>query len=468
MTALDEAASGSRTDTKVAWGYGLGSMMRIGENLFGFYLIYYLTTVAGISPGIAGTIGGSALLIGALTSPLIGYFSDRSRSKYGRRRPFMLVTAVPSMVLLTMLFTVVDFGEATGVYYFVVALVFAVVYYAFLVPYDALGSSLTLDYNQRTTIRSICTAILYFSVLVGGTLVVQVQALLVESMPVDVAWTVAVVLTCTLPGALLGLVAWRVTRGREPAQEPAAPEAQSIKTALTVFKLRPVWAILSWAVFFFFANGLMGGSLIYYGVYAAGLTESVASTFFMVSTLVTLVFVLPGNALAKRVGKRNAIFVAMAFFLIVSATVLLTGIDGYLAGAIMSGAFGICNSVALSCCYAMIYDLRELTQLKLGDDRSAVILGWLSLVIGVSSSSSYIFIGALLEAVAFDPTAAPTPAVIALLTGFLTWVPALFLLVGSAALAFWNVNAFRHAQITEEIQIRTDALAQATTTSRSQ
>lgn len=381
-----------KSPAKTNWGYGLGSMMRIGENLFGFYLIYYLSTVAGVSPALAGVIGGTGLLIGALASPVIGFLSDRSRSRYGRRRPFMVVTVLPSMVLLTLLFTSVDFGAATGVFYFVVAIAFAVTYYGFLVPYDALGASLTTDYDQRTTIRSICTAILYVTVLIGGTLVVQVQVALAAWMPATTAWTVAVLLSCSIPGALFGLIAWRATRGRElpvltaPAAGARAAERRSVRSALSIFTLRPVWAILVWGLVYFFANAMSAGSLIYLGVYVLGLSEGLASTLFVVSTVATLVTIIPGNYLAKKIGKRNSVFFGIAVFVAVSTIMLFVGFDGYLSGAVITAAFGVCNSIVLSCSYAMIYDLREVTELRLGDDKSAVILGWFSLVIGASGS----------------------------------------------------------------------------------
>lgn len=450
-----------KSDAKTNWGYGLGSMMRIGENLFGFYLIYFLTTVAGISPAVAGAIGGTGLLIGALASPVIGFLSDRSRSRYGRRRPFLVVTVLPSMVFLTLLFTVVDLGEATGIFYFVVAILFAITYYGFLVPYDALGASLTTDYHQRTTIRSICTAILYVTVLIGGTLVLQVQGILAASVSATTAWTLAVILTCSIPGAAFGLIAWRVTRGRElpvvavASQDSHAPASGSIRSALSIFTLRPVWAILIWGLVYFFANAMMAGSIIYLGVFVLGLTEGVASTLFVVSTITTLIAVIPGNYLAKRIGKRAAILFGMAFFIVVSFATLTVGLESYLAGAVLAAAFGVCNSIVLSCSYAMIYDLREVTELELGDDKTAVILGWFSLVIGVSGAFAAITIGSVLQASGFDPTAVPTAAVIDTIIALQTWVPATSLAVSAIALLFWNITALSHAAVTAQIDLRT-------------
>ena len=447
------------TKTTLSLGYGLGSLVRVGENLFGFYLIFYLSTVGGVSPAMAGAIGGTGLLIGALASPIIGFLSDRSTSRFGRRRPFMIATVVPAMVLLALLFTRVDFGSATGIYYFVIAIAFALTYYGFLVPYDTLGASLTTDYDQRTAIRSICTTVLYLSVLVGGTLVLQVQTLLSATMSATAAWTLAVVLCCSVPGIIFGLIAWRVTRGQETApvrEAGAVSSGQDVRASLRIFTLRPVWAILIWGFIYFFANAMLAGTLIYLGVFVLGLSEATASTFFTIATVTTLVAVLPGNALAKAVGKRNAILIAMGIFVAAAVTMSFVGFTSFASGAVITMAFGLCNAVVLSCSYAMIYDLRELTELKLGDDKSAVILGWFSLVIGASGALAAIVIGGVLQAVGFDP-AAPTAAVSAAIVALQTWAPAALLVISGFVLLLWNFNATSHAAVTAQIELRASA-----------
>lgn len=447
------------TTTKLSLGYGLGSMVRVGENLFGFYLVFYLSTTAGVSPGLAGAIGGVGLLVGALASPVIGFLSDRSKSRFGRRRPFMIATIIPSMVFLMLLFTRVDFGSATGIYYFVIAIAFSLTYYGFLVPYDTLGASLTTDYNQRTAIRSICTAVLYISVLVGGTLVLQVQSILVATMSPEAAWTVAVLVCCTAPGIVFGSIAWRVTRGQESSTPLAAAEAtgsEDLLRSIRIFTLRPVWAILIWGFIYFFANAVMAGTVIYLGVYVLGLSEATAATYFTIATITTLITIVPGNYLAKALGKRNAILVAMVLFIATSLAMFFIGFDSYASGAVLMIAFGICNSIVLSCSYAMIYDLRELTELKLGDDKSAVILGWFSLVIGASGALAATTIGSVLQITGFNPEA-PTQLVTDAIVALQTWVPAMLLTIAGLVLLLWNFSARSHATVTAQIQLIADS-----------
>ena len=69
-------------------GYGIASMGdAVGYSLIGTFLLFFLTTVAGISPGIAGFITAVGAVWNAAINPLIGYFADKVNTKYGRRRP---------------------------------------------------------------------------------------------------------------------------------------------------------------------------------------------------------------------------------------------------------------------------------------------------------------------------------------------------------------------------------------------
>ncbi|QHC61188.1 MFS transporter [Rathayibacter sp. VKM Ac-2760] len=128
---------------------------------------------------------------------------------------------------------------------------------------------------------------------------------------------------------------------------------------------------------------------------------------------------------------------------------------------IITAAFGVCNFIVLNCSYAMVYDLRKVTELHLGDDKVAVILGWFSLVIGVSGSLAAVTLGTVLQASGFDPLAAPSSAVITSIIALQTWVPALIVVASAVVLLFWNINAKSHSAVTAAIDLRTVANATA-------
>ncbi|RPJ05244.1 MAG: MFS transporter, partial [Spirochaetaceae bacterium] len=143
---------------KTKLGFGVGD---IGGNLIfqimGFWLLNYLTDTVGLSAALAGT----ALMIGkfwdAITDPIMGIISDRTKSKMGRRRPYLLIGGVVAIISMIIMFMNPHFPqhEQTAIF------IWAVAVYCFLclaftivnIPYSALTPELTSDYNERTSLN---------------------------------------------------------------------------------------------------------------------------------------------------------------------------------------------------------------------------------------------------------------------------------------------------------------------------
>ena len=141
---------------KTKLSYGVGA---ISDNamytLTGTYLMLFLTTVAGVSPAMAGTISEIGSIWEAMCAPVVGFKSDAAITRFGRRKPFLLAAAFPVAVVTSMLFTAVDASEPVKVIYYTVMIVlFWTCFSSEFIPYMAWGSDLTEDYNERTVLRS--------------------------------------------------------------------------------------------------------------------------------------------------------------------------------------------------------------------------------------------------------------------------------------------------------------------------
>lgn len=140
--------------TKLSYGIG-GICDNALYTLTGTYLLLYLTTVAGVNPAIAGTISAIGSIWEAICGPIIGFKSDATLSRYGRRKPFLMIAAFPVAIITSMLFTTIDASPTVKViYYGLMIVLFWTVFATFFVPYLTWGSDLTEDYNERTVLRS--------------------------------------------------------------------------------------------------------------------------------------------------------------------------------------------------------------------------------------------------------------------------------------------------------------------------
>ena len=154
--------------TKLAYGSGdLGTA--ITAALRAFFLLFFFTDVARLSPATAASI----LLIGrfwdAVNDPFIGWLSDRTVTKWGRRRPWLIAGAIPFGLFFFLLWVIPPF-DTTGlfIYYVVISLLLDTAYTVINVPYTALTPELTRDYDERTSLNSY-----RFAFSVGGALLRQ-------------------------------------------------------------------------------------------------------------------------------------------------------------------------------------------------------------------------------------------------------------------------------------------------------
>lgn len=162
-----------RLGLRLRMGWAVGSL-GVGTlfNGVGFMLLFYLTTILGIEPALAGTLIFASKLYDMVTDPLMGWVSDRTRSSYGRRRPYLLAGGILCAAAMTMLFT--DSGLADGAqlaYVMAGLLLYATGYTVFNVPYMAMPAEMTLDPFERSRLMSLRVVFIMLGQLCGMALV---------------------------------------------------------------------------------------------------------------------------------------------------------------------------------------------------------------------------------------------------------------------------------------------------------
>ncbi|MEB3225673.1 MAG: MFS transporter [Synechococcus sp.] len=146
--------------TKIAFGAGdVGPALT--ANVLVFFLLYFFTQVAGLPPGLAGSILMIGKISDAINDPIVGIWSDRTRHPWGRRLPWMLGGIVPFVLVFFGQWLVPQFSTIDQVndwflfgYYVLIGVVFNLAYTAVNLPYAALTPELTQDYNERTSLNS--------------------------------------------------------------------------------------------------------------------------------------------------------------------------------------------------------------------------------------------------------------------------------------------------------------------------
>jgi GPH family glycoside/pentoside/hexuronide:cation symporter len=166
--------------TKLA--YGSGDMgPAITANILVFYLLYFFTNVAGLPAGLASMILAIGKVADAINDPIAGILSDRTRTPWGRRLPWMLWGTIPFGVFFFLQWIVPEFSSDRSannwwlfIYYVAIGILFNLAYTAVNLPYTALTPELTQDYNERTSLNSF-----RFAFSIGGSILSLILANLI-------------------------------------------------------------------------------------------------------------------------------------------------------------------------------------------------------------------------------------------------------------------------------------------------
>ena len=207
--------------TKLA--YGSGDMgPAITANVLVFFLLYFFTNVAGLPPGMAGSILAIGKIGDAINDPIAGILSDRTRTRWGRRIPWMLFGTLPFGLFFFLQWLVPTFSNDPNVnnwclfaYYIIIATLFNLAYTAVNLPYTALTPELTQDYNERTNLNSF-----RFSFSIGGSILSLITATLIFQLypgdPIEQYYVLGLVSSIIAVIALF----WCTFRIQERGSEP--------------------------------------------------------------------------------------------------------------------------------------------------------------------------------------------------------------------------------------------------------
>jgi GPH family glycoside/pentoside/hexuronide:cation symporter len=283
-------------------GYGLGdTASHFVWDMVGFWLLFFYTDVYKIPAATAGTILMVARFWDMGIDPVIGIISDRTRTRWGKFRPYILFGALPYAILAVLTFTTPDFGVTGKIIYAVATYVLLMTAYAAVnLPYSSLAAVMTADTYERTGLN-----IYRFICAFGGQFVVTGLALtLVEFLGgADKArgWQHTAVLFGFL-SLVFFFITFKTTKERvQPLKSLEGSIKEDIKG---LFKNRPwiILAIVGIVSFVMFA--MQNAAIAYYFKYYIGKEDSV-QLFNVIGTIALIVALPFSKPLARRFGNKN-------------------------------------------------------------------------------------------------------------------------------------------------------------------
>lgn len=296
-------------------GYGMGSVATgIFGTVPGLVLLYYLTDVLGVAAGIAGLMVFLPKAWDVVLNPWIGSLSDRTKHRWGPRRPWMLLGAIITPLGLAAIFAAPPFDETgAAVYVAALFLVTATGYACFQVPYVALPAEMTADPHERAKINSWRVAILAVAILVAGAFAPFIAGATDDGGGTPAGYRVMGIVmgSLLLAGALTAVFATAKT----PSVLRTTTEPSLLAQLRAARGNRPFFWLLGMFVTQAVAAGLMLAGTQYYATYI--LDRPSAVTVLFVCLIIPSLLAMPmWLAISKRTGKRTATFAASLCFLL--------------------------------------------------------------------------------------------------------------------------------------------------------
>jgi GPH family glycoside/pentoside/hexuronide:cation symporter len=283
-------------------GYSLGdTASHFVWDMVGFWLLFFYTDIYGISAAAAGTIMMIARFWDMAIDPVIGVVSDRTNTRWGKFRPYILFGAVPYAVLAILTFTTPDFGEVGKIIYAGATYVLLMTAYAFInLPYSALGAVMSADTYERAglnTYRFIAGFIGQF--VVTGLALTLANYFGGGDKAQGFQYTVFLFAGLSL---VFFFITFKTTKERV---QPPKEQENSVKADIgNLFKNR-AWVILAIVgIVSFIMFAMQNAAIAYYFKYYLGREDNVQ--LFNVLGTVALIVALPlSKPLAKRFGNKN-------------------------------------------------------------------------------------------------------------------------------------------------------------------
>jgi oligogalacturonide transporter len=381
------ATTPSSSDRLPLWrkiGYGMGDIYGGGSMIVvGFYYLVFLTDVVRLNPALAGVVILISKAYDAITDPFEGILSDRTRTRLGRRRPYLLAGIPLVFLSFFALFYPTALDTEAGRFAFVVLtyLFFSTVVSLVMLNYNALQAEITLDYNERTSLSSIR---IFFS---------TVSSILAALLPLEIVKRFADVrqgyivmgLVFGLLFALPFIVTIIAVRERPEFQKPPA-RLDLADTLLKPFRVRTFVIALLMYLFAFVAMDAVSSIVVYfmkYYLHRGDEANYVAGTLLVFQVLSLPLYV----SLSKRTSKRVGFMTGGVLWIIVMFTsFLITPSSPWLMVYVFAALVGLGTGGIVVMIYAIFPDIPDVDELQSGQRREGIYGALISLSRKLSSA----------------------------------------------------------------------------------
>jgi len=316
---------------KVIYGFGAFVNNLLAAAIGGMVIV--LNLGLGMNPALVGLLGALPRLTDAITDPLMGYISDHTRTRWGRRRPYIFIGAISAGVVFALLWQLPR-GQSENYYFWfflIGSFVFYLGYTVFATPWVALGYELTPDYHERTRLMGVQNFMGQMAYVVSPWFLLMMQADYFDDMVDGASYLAIGIAALTIAIGILPAIFLRERFKHPPPREEIAGEGeqvdsvlQAIKNNITDFfrgfiitlKVGPFLKLCA-ATFLVFNGFMLISSFQFYVIiyYVFGGDQELGAEYAgwsgTVGAIATFCVIFLVTWLSTKIGKRRTFFIAI-------------------------------------------------------------------------------------------------------------------------------------------------------------
>ena len=461
-------------------GYGFGDMSSsMFWKIFSYYLPFFYSNIFGLSLAHAGTLLLVTKLYDAISDPVMGLIADRTSTRWGKYRPYLLWIALPFAIAGILAFYTPQTDNYTfkHIYAYVTYILMMTVYTAINVPYGAMLGVVTDDSREKSVFSSfrmffafigsfismgIFEPLLRLRSSIMGTL--PEKWTIADSAPLD--WTIALTVIGTIC-AILFFLTFSMTREHVTESEMAKAEVthkeekkNSIMEDLkALFCNAPWWLLLGGGISLLLFNCIRGGAAAYYFADVLGVKAIYTLAIFLtvgeISQLVGVVVTVP---ISEKIGKKATFIAVLVAITVFAAAVALLPETPAGMWMLMAAQILICIAIGISSplLWSMFADVADYSEYKNGSASTGLIFSSSSMAQKFGAAFGSAIVLWVLMAFGYDNAkdAVQTPQALATIKALISWIPAVGSAVGVLIMAFYPLTDRKMSEIREGLKAR--------------
>jgi len=428
--------------TREMIGYAFGNMAQnIIYLMISVYLLYFYTDVLGITAAAAGTLFLVARIFDGINDPIMGFVADRTKSKMGRFRPYILFGMIPLAAATVLLFSAPDLSD-TGklVYAYITYFLQGILFTIVLIPYFAMPAVMTQDPKERSKISVLNILLSTFAAILISVAVKPIVAMFpTEKMGYQMT---------TIMFMIVAIVSFYVCfKSTKERITPRDKQKNSLKDAYKVIlKNVPLIMISVSYIFFSIQYTMRMQAVTYFAKYNLG-NDSLTPIILGVAILFGVAGTAVSLPMMNKLGKKATYLIGVGIGAVLNFAIYFVPTENFTLLLVLLGLSQMALATPLTATWSMAPDAVDYGEWKLGTRAEGVSFGAFSFVQKFASALAGSLAGVIMTLAGYVANAEQTPQALNGIMHMLSTIPGGCCVICFFIMLFYQLNTNKMNEI---------------------